>query len=181
MAHQSQQNAQTTGRPVLGISGVKAFARWLLKNIGSRHWPGARRGIAARKRHAEGQQLVREHLIIRSSAEPCTLQEAIVQGLALPYEKPTATAPDLFQGRVRPGEVRFGSGTRQATQFVSSMQILPIEAGGSMLTYRVDQWTLSDGIVAGIPQLKYLRRRIEDEARKVDAGIVANTVSNLAT
>lgn len=171
MAHQSQPQEPTRGVP--GVRSVASLSDALRERL---RRPALRRA-AVRDRHAEGRRLVGEQLIIRSSAAPSALQDAIVKGLALRYEKPTTFGPDLFQGRVRPGEVQFGSGTRQATQFVASMQILPSEAGGSTLTYQVDKWTVANGIVAGIPQLRFLRRRIEDEARKVDAGIVATTVS----
>jgi hypothetical protein len=159
---------------VKGVLGLAAFVLvgWLIVKAKDQFWKGANQRVLARTKHAEGQQLVREQLVIRSSSEPSSLQDAIVHGLALPYEKPTAIAADLFQGPVRPGEVRFGSGTKLATQFMASMRVAPADAGGSVLTYKVDRWTLADGIVTGIPQLKYLRRRIEDEARKLDAGIV---------
>lgn len=161
------------------VVGAAAFAlvAWVVVKGRGQFWKGANQRVLARAKHAEGQQLVRERLTIHSSAEPSTLQDSIVHGLALPYEKPTAIAAGLFQGTVRLGEVRFGSGTRLATQFVASMRIIPTDAGGSVLTYEVDTWTLADGIVTCIPQLKYLRRRIEDEARKVDAGIVVATAS----
>jgi hypothetical protein len=161
---------------ILGVAALVLVACLIMKARAEVR-QGAHRRALARSKAAEGWRLVEERMVIRSSSEPFTLQDAIVHGLALPYEKPAAVAADLFQGRVRAGEVRFGSGTRLATQFVASMTIAPADAGGSVLTYAVDTWTLADGIVTGIPQLKYLRRRIEDEARKVDPQIVATTAA----
>ncbi|HEY3547542.1 MAG TPA: hypothetical protein VGK17_15830 [Propionicimonas sp.] len=143
----------------------------VLAAIGAVLRKGANQHVLARKQHAEGDQLTHERLTIRSSVDPATLQDAVVRGLGLPYEKPTAVHAELFQGLVMPGHVQFCLGTRVLTVFTAGMRVEPAGTGGSTLTYGVEKWTLADGIVGGIPHLKFLRRRIEEEARNVDAHI----------
>ena len=154
---------------ILGLVVLLAVG-WLVMKARDQFWKGASRHVLARSQHTESQQLTLEQLVIRSSVAPDALQDAIVRGLALPYEKPSGMHAELFQGPVRTGHVQFGSGTKLATQFVTAMRITPA-GGGSTLTYRVEKWVLADGIVTGITQLKYLRRHVEDEARKVDPQI----------
>lgn len=155
------------------VIGIVVFLGigWLIVKSQNAFWKSANRHVFARGQHTEGQALTQEKLTIRSAVDPDTLQAAIVNGLALPYNKPTAVHAELFQGPVKPGYVQFCSGTKIATMFVAGMHVRPADGGGSTLTYQVENWTLADGIVAGIPQLKFLRRRIEDEARKADAHV----------
>ena len=148
---------------------------WLIVTLRDQFWKGANQHVLARHQHAEGQRLTHERLTIRSTADPDALQSAIVGALALPYEKPAAVHAELFQGPVTPGYVQFCSGTKLMTVFTAGMRIEPSGAGGSTLTYRVEKWTLSDGIVAQIPQLKFLRRRIEAEARALDPQLEVRT------
>ena len=125
-----------------------------------------------RSGYAEGQRLTREVMTIRSSVAPAVLQEGIVRGLALPREGPATVRAGLVQGAIAPGYVQFGSGAEPAAQFVAGMRLVAAGNGGSTLTYTVETWTVSDGVVAGVPQLTLLCRRIEEEARKLDPLIV---------
>jgi hypothetical protein len=163
---------------VIGIV-VLLGVSWLFVKARDQFWKGANQHVLARSQHADGQQLTRERLIIRSTADPDALQDAIVRGLALPYDKSAAVHAELFQGPLTPGYVQFCSGTKIMTVFTAGMRIEPGGAGGSTLTYKVEKWTLADGIVAHIPQLKFLRRRIEDEARKIDPQLDAKTESTV--
>jgi len=124
------------------------------------------------ERHAEGRRLTSQRLVIRSSLDTATLQDAVVRGLGLPYEKPTAVPAELFQGRMSPGHVQLCSGTTVTTTFTAAMRLVANADGGCTLTYEVERWTSTGGVVAGIPQLRFLRRRIEEEARKADAHAV---------
>lgn len=161
---------------VIGVAVLLGIG-WLILKVQNAFWKGANRHVLARGQHTEGQALTQEKLTIRSELDPDTLQAAIVRGIALPYNKPAALHAELFQGPVKPGGVQFCSGTKVATMFTAVMQAHPADAGGSVLTYQVESWTLSDGIVAGIPQLKYLRRRIEEEARKADPRVEVSVES----
>ncbi|MBU4213613.1 MAG: hypothetical protein KJ792_03045 [Actinobacteria bacterium] len=159
---------------VIGIV-VLLGVGWLIVMARDRFWKGANQHVLARNQHLEGQQLTHERLVIGSAADPDALQDAIVRGLALPYDKPAAVHAELFQGPVTPGYVQFCSGTKIMTVFTAGMRIESSGAGGSTLTYQVEKWTLSDGIVAQIPQLKFLRRHIEAEARKLDPQLEVRT------
>jgi hypothetical protein len=149
---------------------------WVIVTISDRFRQGAHQRVLARKQHLEGERLTHERLIIRSSVDPATLQGAVVGGLGLPYDRPRAVPAELFQGPVTPGRVQFCSGTTALTVFTAGMRVEPTATGGSTLTYGVERWTLADGIVGGIPQLKFLRRRIEEEARKMDPRIDVTVV-----
>lgn len=149
---------------LLMIAFLTIKARYLFRK-------GAHRHMQARYQRAEGRRLTREGLMIQTSASPDAIQDAIVYGLALPYEKPVAMHAELFQGPIRSGYVQFGSGTKTTTVFTAGMRITSTDTGGCTVAYRVEKWTLADGIVAGIPQMKFLRRRIEEEARKADPRI----------
>lgn len=124
------------------------------------------------ERRAEVQRMTSQRLVIRSSLDTATLQDAVVRGLGLPYEKPTAVHAELFQGPIRPGHVQFCSGTTAMTAFTAGMRLAANPDGGCTLTYQVERWTSADGVVAGFPQLRFLRRRVEEEARTADTHAV---------
>lgn len=155
---------------IFGIAVLLAIG-WAISKARDGFWKGANRHVLARGQHSEGQHLTQEHLTIRTAVAPNALQEQIVNGLALPADMPVAFHAELFQGPIRPGYVEFGSGTKIKTRFTAAMKITATD-GGSELTYTVLRWILVDGIVAGITQMKFLRRRIEEEARKADPAAV---------
>lgn len=124
------------------------------------------------ERQAEGRRLTGQRLVIRSSLDTATLQDAVVRGLGLPYEKPTAVHAELFQGPISPGHVQFCSGTTVMTAFTAGIRLVASTDGGCTLTYEIERWTSAGDIVAGFPQLRFLRRRVEEEARKADAHAV---------
>lgn len=157
---------------VLGIAWLVVTARNALRAGSDRH-------ASARARNVDGNALVHERLTIRSKADPDTLQDAIVRGIALPYNEPTTVHAALFQGVVRAGYVQFCAGTKAGTTFTAGMHVAAAEDGGATLTYGVESWTSSDGIVDCIPQLKLLRRRIEEEARKADDSVIVQMTSTL--
>jgi hypothetical protein len=158
---------------VLGIAWLVLAARNAVRSGTDRH-------VSARARHVDGDALVRERLTIRSKADPDTLQDSIVRGIALPYNEPTTAHAALFQGVVRAGYVQFCAGTKARTTFTAGMHVEAAGDGGTTLTYQVESWTSSDGIVDAIPQLKLLRRRIEEEARKADDSVIVQIASTEA-
>ncbi len=85
-----------------------------------------------------------------------------MRGLGLPYEKPVTARAELFQGPVSPGHAQSCSGTTAMTAFTAAVRLEPDDGGGSTLRYGVESWTLADGVVVGVPQLEFLRRRIEE-------------------
>ena len=151
--------------------GIMALRRHLAKArdpLGT----GSNGAVPAGPGRADGQRLTREVMTIRSSLAPAALQEGLVHGLALPRERPAAVRVGLLQGPITSGYVQFGSGTEPDAQFVAGMRLTESGNGGCTLTYAVETWTVSDGVVCGVPQLTLLCRRIEEEARKLDPLIV---------
>lgn len=144
--------------------------RWPLRRVREPLGTGSNR--PGPSGYAEGQRLTREVMTIRSSLAPAALQEGIVRGLALPREGPATVRAALVQGAIAPGYVQFGPGAEPAAPFVAAMRLVDAGNGGSTLTYTVETWTVSDGVVAGVPQLTLLCRRIEEEARKLDPLII---------
>ena len=162
---------------VVVVLGVAWFVLHARKVVGK----GADQHLSARGQIADGHALTHEKLTIRSKADPDTLQDAIVRGIALPYNEPTALQPALYQGPVRAGYVQFCSGTNVTTTFTAGMHAEAAEGGGTTLTYEVESWTVSDGVVAAIPQLKLLRRRIEEEARRADETVIVVTTATVSS
>lgn len=160
---------------VVAIAVVLALG-WVVVRIQDAFWKGANQHVLARAEHADGQALTRERLVIRSRVGTDALRDGVVRGLSLSSATPTSGHAELVQGPVSAGHVQFLSASRHGTIFSADARIEPTEDGGSTLTYQVGRWTSADGIVAGIPQLAFLRRRIEEIARELDPEAAVTTV-----
>ncbi len=160
----SPPSGRATATPGTALGAVGVAIGRLRHGLGQ--GTGRRAGVRARR--AEGRRLTREKLVVRSCVDPATMQDAIVRGIGLPYEKPSRAPAELVQGPMTAGHVQFGYATRALTLFTATIRLEAAGVGGSTLTYGVETWTMTDGVVAGVAQMRFLRRRVEQEARRAD-------------
>lgn len=147
---------------------------WVIMKVRDGFWKGAAQHVLARGAHAEGQALTNEYLTIDTHLDPQRAQAVVVDGLKLPAKAPSTLSAELYQGLIKPGYVEFCAGTKLGTHFVAAMWLTPGDRV-TRLKYTVVRWSSSDGIVTCLPQMRYLRRRIEEELLAADPSATVST------
>lgn len=136
--------------------------------------------VIFRGSHRDGQDIVHRRLDYASAASPESIIAAMRTNLGIPVGVQSAVLGRVLISAVEDDYVSFTSGSRIGSSFRSAITVLPGEHG-SVGSYRVLQWTESDGIVSDIDQMTIIETTVREQLVAIDADVTLSVERDAAS
>ncbi|MFE4951035.1 hypothetical protein ACFQ9V_13115 [Leifsonia sp. NPDC056665] len=155
---------------ISGIIGVLVLfgIGWVILKAKNGAWKQANQKVLFRGSHQEGQTLVSTALNIDTLSSSAKVAHAVRVGTDLPTGVQSAVIAQMYIESATDDGVTFAMGSKVGSSFRSTLRLQP-NGEGTLGVYVITNWTLSDGIVANIKEMRFLEARIRESILAIDA------------
>jgi len=124
--------------------------------------------VMFRNTHAQGVEEIHTILSFAASVDPAVIQRAVDEQLGLPHGAPPVIGK-MHVSETRTGVLRVALGSKIGTEWTGAATFQSDGCGGTMGTYRVTNWTVSDRFIPSTQLTEGMRRVREQIATVVAA------------